>query len=583
MDCPYFFRKPLVLIGTLFLGFSVSFLHAGSVLVLKDSSVTEGKVTFSPTVVHIDTGATPIDMNLDEILEADFSDVLFRVDCFSSVLDPDQLPLSWKEQDIGDSPTPGKMTYAKGTLTLTGSGSGLQRSENADQFYIVGQTWTGNGQFTARLNGINPPDAPAETGPMERDSVDPNAPMFAMGFSTGGGGLYLSRGKAGDHVAWTGFPAELPIWFRLTRQGETLDCETSVDGKKWDIMNMGGRAKTANPPWIGLFMNSRVDKAMATSTFDHLLLTPLPAEPGNLPLGILFRSGSFLAGGVDYLNPNGGMMSHAGKGFNIRPDQIAALIAHAVTPQDLASAGDKTGLIMRNGDFLESDLVNIQGTFFQASSVELGLITYYGDSIRAFTFHEVKPMSSNYELRLKDGSILRAKGFHQDQGQIAVDDVSGITIHVDPSEIAQLRAGSSRVQDLMDLPWKAKSPDESAPAAAVTAGAIRPAVETWQGQNQEQMIVARAGSSVDFPLTAKFSGLTLRVALSPDSPANAQAVLRVLADGHEVGRTPLIKGGDAPRIVSVKLQNPHALTFQVDSTEPNARLLIVDPVAIRSQ
>ena len=580
MHCPDSFRKMPALVLGLFLGVTGSLLHAGSVIQLKGRAETDGKLSITPTGLQIETGASPEDVNMEDILEASFSETPFQIDCFSSRLNPDQLPLNWKAQDVGDSPTPGKMTYAKGTLTLTGSGSNLQRDEKADQFYVAGQTWSGNGQFSAHLKSIDPSDSSAETGPMERDSIDPNAPMFAMGISVNGGGLYLGRGKAGDHVGWTGFPVEIPTWFRMTRQGGTLECELSTDGKKWNIANMGVRAKTDSPPWIGLFVNSRADKGMATATFDDLLLKPLQAEPGVLPMGVLLSSGSFLAGGVDFLNSTDGMMTHAGKGFHVTSSQIAAVIANSVTPSQLAAENGKTGLLLRNGDFLEADLTNVQGTYFQGSSIELGLLTYWGDTVCAFTLQPVKPIASDYEVRLKDGSILRAKELHQDQDQIAIDDISGLTIHVNPSEIAQLRAGSTRVQNLIDLAWKTKSPAAATDTASSTD---QPAIETWQGPNQEQILVARAGTAVDFPLTDKFNGLTLQIALSPDSPPNAQIILHILADGHEVGITTPIRAGENPRLINLKLQDPKTLTLQIESATPDARLLLIDLVAIRDK
>ena len=90
-----------------------------------------------------------------------------------------------------------------------------------------------------------------------------------------------------------------------------------------------------------------------------------------------------------------------------------------------------------------------------------------------------------------------------------------------------------------------------------------------------------AGTSVDFPLTGKFHAVALRIALSPDTPPNSQAIVRVLADGREVARTPVFLAGDQPRFVEVTLQDPQTVTLVADSVFAGTKVLLIDPVAVR--
>jgi len=222
----------------------------------------------------------------------------------------------------------------------------------------------------------------------------------------------------------------------------------------------------------------------------------------------------------------------------------------------------------------------------------------------------MRPEPAPYEIRLKDGSSILATGLTLNIGQLVINEVSGISVPVAPEEIAQVRAGPSRVQALLELPWKAtpppaplaapppasapaKVPVPNAPAAPATnspvAAVLPPAapaadpvspLECWIGPNQEQILVTPTGTTVDFPLTGKFRALTLRIALSPDSPPKAQASVRILTDGQEAGSPLPLQAGDPPRLVEVPLHDPRTITVVADSVFAGTRVLLIDPVAI---
>lgn len=571
-----FKTTPFPLLG-LFLILTFSSLQAGSVISLKDNSETTGKTTLVAGSVHVDGMSASHSMDAGDVLEADFSDSPFHLNYFSSRVSPNQLPPSWKGQDIGNPPTPGSSNYANGVLTVNGTRLTFQRPEKEDSSFFIGQSWTGNGQFIARIKEINPPDSPTLAGPMIRDNTGPLDVMQAFGIGTGGG-LSYGRYSTGDHVSWTGFPVDIPSWMRFSWSGKSLEFAVATDGKNWKVLNQT-EVKTVADHWIGIFVN-REDKTPGTAVFDHLTFTPPVAESETLPAGVLLTSGSFLAGGVQYLNPNDGAMLHNEKTFPLHFNQVATIIAHPLNVHELQKISSKQGVMMKDGDFLEADIQGIQGTYVEVNSIILGPMSYYGDLLRACSLHPIAPVPSNYEIRLKDGSMIRAKGFNITNGQIVIDEVSGVAITVNPDEIAQFRAGSAQVQNLMELPWKAQPASATPPTD--TSDTPPAAVETWEGPNQEQMIVATANNTIDFPLDDKFRALSLHIALSPDSVPNGQASLRILADGVEVKRTPPLKSGDTPFLVNVPLQNPKTLTFAIDSSVPGARLLIIDPVALRT-
>jgi hypothetical protein len=243
----------------------------------------------------------------------------------------------------------------------------------------------------------------------------------------------------------------------------------------------------------------------------------------------------------------------------------------------------------------------------QMSSIALGLVGNYPDVIRACVINPISPISSDYEVRLHDGSIIRTNEMSVAGGQITIQEISGLKVTVDPSEIAQVRAGLTRVQPLISLPWKASEPSSALSAtkagstdeqkaisseatdnnSAIVSSKAGPkdltnrSVTTWSGPNQEQILVVPANMAIEFPLKDKFRAVTMHLALAPNSLANAQATVLIRADGNEVGAAVTIKNGEPPEWVTLQVQQPKALTLRVSSSSPSVKLLIIDAVAVR--
>ena len=88
-------------------------------------------------------------------------------------------------------------------------------------------------------------------------------------------------------------------------------------------------------------------------------------------------------------------------------------------------------------------------------------------------------------------------------------------------------------------------------------------------------------TDLDFPLPGKFRALGVQVALSAESPPNAQVTIHVLADGKEIAKSPPFRAGDPPRFMEVTLNNPSHVTLRTESIFSGAKLFYIDPVAIR--
>jgi len=105
--------KPVVLICVLFLGYGVLPVEAGRVVAISDSPEIIGKLTLTPTTIRVETISVPAEINLSDVLEADFGETPFQLDCFfGSNYGGNQLPTTWKAQDIGMVDSPGSVVNA---------------------------------------------------------------------------------------------------------------------------------------------------------------------------------------------------------------------------------------------------------------------------------------------------------------------------------------------------------------------------------------------------------------------------------------------------------------------------------------
>ena len=601
-------------------GMSLLALQAGSVVMLTGAPGLSGKLTLGPQAIHVE-GESTNDVPLGDVLEAEFAETPFHLDYFSSNNEPDQLSPAWKAQDIGKDDVPGSYTYGKGAFELKSSTRVLDPSDPTDHSFFVGRPWMGNGQWTLRVREFAPQNPSLPAGLEVREGFDyKTGGIYGIGVRGENGGYVFVRTPNGS-TAGHSPPMEIPAWVRLTRNGTSLVAGMSSDGSNWTTYDQI-TVKFAADIWIGPFIFGGATPA-GSDVMDDVTFTPGPSLSETIPGGVLLRSGSYLAGNFGAFdltqNASTGDFARNGKSVSISAAQIATCVLFPTTRKKIANTETQVGLLMRNDDFVAGDIQSIYWSDnVRISSVALGLTSYDSSTVQAVFFRPMDPQPAAYEIRLTDGSIIRATGIEVDKAQVVIAEVSGIKVTVDPGEIAQFRAGPARVQSLLELPWKfnpqlaagdsaptavgaaATVPDppvnagdatNAAPADAANIPAATPpltvrsvpAVECWEGNEQEQIMVAKPQTMVDFSLEGQFRAVAMKVALSPDSPPDAQATVHVLADGQEVGHTPLLRAGEQPLSVEITLHDPRTVTLVADSASTRTRVLFIDPTAIRDK
>jgi len=128
--------------------------------------------------------------------------------------------------------------------------------------------------------------------------------------------------------------------------------------------------------------------------------------------GVVLRDGTFIACGVTSASESAVHFSIAGRAevsvLNTRVARI--LLRPPRQPLPFHITTGRTGVFLRNGDFSESEFRGIEHGGLSMSSVLFGLRKYWiegGDAL-AVVLNDCAPASAQYEVRLLDGSVVRA-------------------------------------------------------------------------------------------------------------------------------------------------------------------------------
>jgi uncharacterized membrane protein len=193
------------------------------------------------------------------------------------------LPAGWTNQDVGQSPEAGQTVFTNGAFQLQGSGSGALSSNTSDQFQYAFTGLQGDGMIVARL--IAAQNSDSQTGIMIRNAPDPSSAFVALSVSNGG--LYLlSRSAYGAQTSVLASGpgnTQLPVWLKLTRQGNNFSAYTSLDGVNWvQLSDIYGNpistlvSMNANVD-SGLIASAKFDNSPNTATFDSVVSTSAAA------------------------------------------------------------------------------------------------------------------------------------------------------------------------------------------------------------------------------------------------------------------------------------------------------------------
>jgi hypothetical protein len=388
------------------------------------------------------------------------------------------LVIAWRSKDglaweragqaklsVKTEPFPSNSTHYKPRLwvgaAITGPGSDAVSTVRFDHYSITGKGLMG--EYYASDDFTNPKFARLDTKlDMNWDHTSPAADIAPEHFSARwighleprfsepyrfcldapeGTRLWLN-GEELSRVAWSGKPSAGLGNERMLRAGEK--CDLRVEFKKGE---KGGRLR------LGWSSPSQTLEVIPAHQLSYLFNSQTPEEEkATAPLltkGIWLRNGSFLAGEIISSDGSSSQVNFAGqKEFNIFNQKITRVIfrsSRRAIPFEVAAG--HTGLFLQNGDFLESEFEGLKQKTLRMTSLLFGRRTFNLEhpEVVALVLNSPAAETDGLQLKLLDGSVLKAKSFAAAPGQWIVHDELLGSISIPEKEIVELRNTRSTV------------------------------------------------------------------------------------------------------------------------------------------
>ncbi len=187
-------------------------------------------------------------------------------------------------------------------------------------------------------------------------------------------------------------------------------------------VKLGWALHRKNPEIIGL--TNFIQHFTSATSPESIALARRP-NTGPVVRGVLLRNGTFLAGNVTQADESAVRLAFAGRAESpILNNRVARLVVRPPRqplPYDIARG--RGGVFTKTGDFFECDFRGLEHNSLAVSSVLFGLKRYgVDDGPLVVVLHDVAEEKSGHEVRLLDGSIVRAKKLQATSATLTVTD-----------------------------------------------------------------------------------------------------------------------------------------------------------------
>jgi len=167
-----------------------------------------------------------------------------------------------------------------------------------------------------------------------------------------------------------------------------------------------------------------------------------------MPAGLVLRGGSFLA-----CDPRQGSESIIEVSSGVTDKPISLVNVARIYCQPLSKTMQaklqpgRIGVLMLNGDFVDGDFQGWEDGQIRISSILLGLRSFEaGREVSAVVLRETLPGSWQYEVRLRDQSILFAGDLAVDSGSLDIKDPVLGSLKIPEAELLQVRRAEAVLQ-----------------------------------------------------------------------------------------------------------------------------------------
>lgn len=498
-----------------------------------------------------------------------------------------QIPAPWHAFDVGHLAQKGYARFNGDVFSVKSAGGKI--GEDRDAFCFVAQSLSGDGEIVARFMTVNDPHKVVQ-GLMIRSSADPGA-TFAGVFCVDGDMRFFTRTRqngATDSGTVGAHRATLPFWARITRKGDELLASFSQDGKSWERVgreSISMRAETlAGIATCG--KSNQLQGGHVTSvrlTASALAAAAPPPQP--LKQGLTLRSGTFLAGAqIEKADDSSIRFGKADRHDNLPLTQVSRIVFRDLEPDALAAIPPKTtGLLLKEGDFVEGDFKGMRDGRILISSVLFGLARFEAArKAAALVLNDLDPAHAQMIVRTHDGSVYFADSVTPEKDKLIVDDPAAGKFAVNRWDVTEISLGGGRMQSLATMrPAKIDTPTPGKGFHVDSTGSELP--PALPGVAVEHALALAPGATVTWNLVGAYRTFTFTPGVPRGASHTAKVRFTVVGDDKELYKSPPQTSLDAARLNSVNVKGVQALTLKVESPDKGASVagLFANPALIK--
>jgi len=292
--------------------------------------------------------------------------------------------------------------------------------------------------------------------------------------------------------------------------------------------------------------------------------TPEAASTPTIKEGLMLRSGTLLAATqIEKADNTTIIFLKSGRRETVPFASVARIIFRDLGP-DLASKipEKQTGVLLKEGDFVEGEFRGMVRGRVQLSSVLFGLTSFdIRDKAVALILSDLEPARPQMLIHTHDGSTYVAKSIAPDKDLIIIQDAIGQQFTVNRWDISEINAGTAKIESLTEL-----KPTKSDPDSLTINKTAAGLSTTLAGTLCEKGLTQTAGSSATWDLAGKYRTLTFKCGVPQNILPTAPVRFIVLADGKEVYKSHPRTSQDEPQAASLNIKDIKTLTLKIEST-----------------
>lgn len=212
-----------------------------------------------------------------------------------------------------------------------------------------------------------------------------------------------------------------------THDGRTIEGRIAVEADGFRIVTPDGKGEI-----IPLAQLKRARFAAPSVVPIPASTTNAPGTPavtnafprGTVPVGVLTWGGAFLAGGVRGADDSAVRLTDPPAGFTLTTANTAAIFFQPITPyRASALRAPRPGVLLVTGDFVEGEFKSLENGRIKLTSVLFGDRSFEAvHEAAAVVLRKPSLPMEQFEVQLRDGSILLSRALRAEAGVLILDD-----------------------------------------------------------------------------------------------------------------------------------------------------------------